>query len=214
MFRIALKGLFARKLRLLLTSSAIVFGVSIAVASFVLTDGLRSTFGTLSTDVNKGNDFVVRQKVDFGDRGDDLRVPAELERLIRGLDGVEQVEGQIFVDGAAVPIDGKGKVVKTIGPPLAASNWGQADRLTNWVLVDGRRPVGPTEFALSASTADDYDFSLGNEYMLITSRGQQRAKLVGLAQFTAKKDASVGAVFVLFDNTTTQTIRRLRSSSR
>ena len=60
MFRIALKGLFARKLRLVLTSSAIVFGVSIAVASFVLTDGLRSTFGTLSTDVNKGNDFVVR----------------------------------------------------------------------------------------------------------------------------------------------------------
>ena len=206
MFRIALKGLFARKLRLLLTSSAIVFGVSIAVASFVLTDGLRATFGTLSTDVNKGNDFVVRQKVDFGDRGDNLRVPADLARLIRDLDGVDQVEGQIFVDGAAVPIDGKGKVVKTIGPPLAATNWGQADRLTNWVLVDGRRPVGPTEFALSASTADDYDFSIGNEYTLITSRGQQRAKLVGLAQFTAKKDASVGAVFVLFDNASTQTI--------
>ena len=206
MFRIALKGLLARKLRLLLTSSAIVFGVSIAVASFVLTDGLRATFGTLSTDVNKGNDFVVRQKIDFGSRGDNLRVPADLETKIRAIDGVEQAEGQIFVDGAAIPIDGKGKVVTTFGPPIAAANWGTADKLSRWVLLDGRRPAGSTEFALSAQTAEDYAFALGNEYTLITANGQRTAKLVGFAQFTEKKSASVGAVFVLFDNATTRNV--------
>lgn len=206
MLRIALKGLMARKLRLILTSTAIVFGVSVAVASFVLTDSLRATFGTLSTDVNSGNDLVVRQKVAFGERGDTLRVPAALEQKIRGVPGVEQAEGQIFAQGAAVPVDGTGKAVETKGPPLATANWGTADKLTRWFLIDGRKPAGVGEFALSADTADDYDFVLGTDYTLITPAGPVTSKLVGFAQFTEKADASVGAVFVLFDNAATQTI--------
>lgn len=206
MFRIALKGLMARKLRLILTSFAIVFGVSVAVASFVLTDSLRATFGTLSKDVNSGNDLVVRQKVAFGTRGDTLRVPADLEQKIRGIDGVAQAEGQIFAVGAAVPIDGQGKAVETKGPPLATANWGEADKLNRWFLRDGRKPSGVGEFALSADTAKDYDFVLGNSYSLITPSGPITAKLVGFAQFTEKSDASVGAVFVLFDNAATQVV--------
>ena len=210
MLRLAFKGLLARKLRLVLTSSAIIFGVSIAVASFVLTDGLRSTFSTLSTNVNSGNDFVVRQKIAFGTRTDTLRVPDDLLTKLAAVPGVDQVEGQIFAVGATVPVDGKGKPVKTLGPPLATANWGTADKLTRWILIDGRRPNGPDEFALSAGTAKDYDFVIGQQYTLVEGAGQRKATLVGLAQFTEKKDASVGAVFVLFDNATTQDITGMR----
>jgi len=44
MIRIALKDLFGRKLRLLLTSLAIVMGVAMVSGTYVLTDSINAAF--------------------------------------------------------------------------------------------------------------------------------------------------------------------------
>ena len=51
MLRIALKGLLARKLRLLTTSFAVLLGVAFMSGTLVLTDTLGRTFDKLFADV-------------------------------------------------------------------------------------------------------------------------------------------------------------------
>lgn len=205
MLKLSIKSLLARKLRFIMTSIAVVLGVTFVVASFVVTDSLRDTFGQLSEDVNTGNDLIVRQVVEFGDRGTAAtKVPDSLVSKIQAVPGVNEAEGGLFVVNGANPIDGKGEAVKTVGPPLAAANWGDAETLNNFVLKSGRKPSGPSEFAIGADTAKDYDFQLGNKYTLVTKAGNREMTLVGLHQFGKDKNAAVGAVVVLFDNATTQ----------
>ena len=51
MFRLTLRNLAANKARFAMTTFAVVLGVGFVVASFVLSDGLRSTFSDLSDDI-------------------------------------------------------------------------------------------------------------------------------------------------------------------
>lgn len=206
MLKLSLKGLLARKLRFIMTSIAVVLGVTFVVASFVVTDSLRATFGTLSREVNQGNDLIVRQRVDFGQRGDAVRVPESLVAQIQRIDGVNEAEGGIFTLNGANPIDGKGEAVKTIGPPLAAANWGDAETLNQFILKAGAKPKGADQFAIGADTAGDYDFVVGNRYTLVTKTGNREMTLSGLHQFGRDSNAAVGAVVVLFDNETTQKV--------
>ena len=65
MFKLAVKSLLARKLRLLLMVFAIVIGVSFVVSSFVISDSLRSTFNNLSANIESKTDLTVRSKQAF-----------------------------------------------------------------------------------------------------------------------------------------------------
>ena len=60
MWRVTIKGLMAKKLRLVLTSIAVVLGVAFMSGTFVLTDTLGSVFDKLFTDATKGVDADVR----------------------------------------------------------------------------------------------------------------------------------------------------------
>ena len=62
MWRVTIKGLLAKKLRLVLTSIAVVLGVAFISGTFVLTDTLGSVFDNLFTETTKGIDAVVRTK--------------------------------------------------------------------------------------------------------------------------------------------------------
>ena len=62
MGRITIKGILAHKLRLALTASAIILGVTFISGSLVLTDTLHDTFTTLVGTVYQHIDFQVRGK--------------------------------------------------------------------------------------------------------------------------------------------------------
>ena len=67
MRNVTIKGLLAHKLRLALTSLAIVLGVTFISGSFVLTDTLHSTFSGLFSNIYSKIDFQVRGVAQFGD---------------------------------------------------------------------------------------------------------------------------------------------------
>ena len=65
MKNVTIKGLLAHKLRLALTSLAIVLGVTFIAGTFVLTDTLHDTFSTLFGNIYQKVDFQVRGVAQF-----------------------------------------------------------------------------------------------------------------------------------------------------
>jgi putative ABC transport system permease protein len=66
MLRVALKGLFGRKLRAVLTALAIVLGVAMISGTYVLTDTINAGFDTIFSQSYKNADVVITGKAAFG----------------------------------------------------------------------------------------------------------------------------------------------------
>ena len=96
MVRLTLRNIVAHKARFVMTTFAVVLGVSFVVASFVLSDGLRSTFDDLSEEITGGTDLVVRPTSDFGEP---LPLDGALVGEIAVLDGVDQAVAFVEADG-------------------------------------------------------------------------------------------------------------------
>ena len=70
MLRMALRGLFARKLRSALTGFAVVIGVAFVAGTFIFTDTINESFKDLFERVSKGVDVnVTAREVVEGDFG-------------------------------------------------------------------------------------------------------------------------------------------------
>src|SRR6058998_3433956 len=101
MIRVAIKGLLGRKLRAILTAFAIVLGVAMVSGTFVLTDTIKSAFGTVFTQAYKNADAVITGKsaigTDHGGNGnpDVPSLPASLLTRVRALPEVAQASGGI-----------------------------------------------------------------------------------------------------------------------
>ena len=63
--RLTFRNLAASKLRFVLTTFAVLMGVSFVVSSFVLTDGLLKTFDSIVEEANEEVDAQVRARSDF-----------------------------------------------------------------------------------------------------------------------------------------------------
>src|SRR5579862_9372488 len=109
MIRVTLKDLVGRKLRLLLTSLAIVLGVGMVSGTFVLTDTINAGFGALLGVAYANADAVVTGKAVFGKMGV-LRSPAfpaaTLDR-IEALSGVSAAGGEVRARVEIVGSNGK-----------------------------------------------------------------------------------------------------------
>src|SRR5262245_66043496 len=99
MWRVTIKGLLAKKLRLVLTSIAVVLGVAFISGTFVLTDTLGSVFDNLFTETTKGIDTVVRARraLDANDQRAQSRnpVPQSLVPVVERAPGVKVVHGAV-----------------------------------------------------------------------------------------------------------------------
>ena len=113
MKNVTIKGLLAHKLRLALTSLAIVLGVTFIAGTFVLTDTLHNTFSSLFGNIYQKVDFQVRGVAQFpGNSATAVRnpIPESVVGTVRHVPGVGAAFGQVegyaqFVgpDGPAYP---------------------------------------------------------------------------------------------------------------
>ena len=156
MFKLAIKSLLARKLRLVLMVFSIVLGVSFVVATFVVTDSLRATFDDLAVNIESKTDLTVRTVQEFGDST--LRPPVDAADvdLVKDTDGVAAVDGFLGVF-PVTPIKSDGKNVSRTGPPLLGLNTSNSPELNQLIQVEGRPPVGEGEFNLDIDAAKDDD---------------------------------------------------------
>ena len=114
MVRAAIRSILARKVRLLLTSLAVVLGVGFMAGTFVLTDTMTNAFNSLFDTAYSRIDVLVRSSNAFTAQTSSLEerepMPASVLEQIRGVDGVKEAEGDVL--GYAQIVDTKtGKII-------------------------------------------------------------------------------------------------------
>src|ERR1700690_1861858 len=103
MLRVTLKGLAARKLRLVLTAVAIVLGVTFVTGTLVLGDTLNRTFDNLFGTAYSHVSFEIRGQsqlsgdsvADVNGTGDRRPVPQSIATEVSRLPGVAYVHGSV-----------------------------------------------------------------------------------------------------------------------
>jgi putative ABC transport system permease protein len=204
MFKLAIKSLLARKLRLLLMVFAIVIGVSFVVSSFVISDSLRSTFNNLSANIESKTDLTVRSKQAFG--SNDLRplIDESVLGIVKTVPGVQAAQGAIGVQSGITPIKANGDPIKSLGPPIIGVNTSDSPELNQLIPVEGRTPVGESEFSMDVDSAKENDFIIGNTYTVSLPVGNRQLTLVGTFAFNTKNNDTVGATIIAFDTPSAQ----------
>ena len=76
MFNLILKNLAARKMRLLITSFAVMLGVAFMAGTLVFTDTIGRSFDGLFADANEGTDSYIRAELAFDNEMTGRAAPA------------------------------------------------------------------------------------------------------------------------------------------
>jgi putative ABC transport system permease protein len=209
MTKVALRGLLGRKLRTVLTAMAIVLGVAMISGTYVLTDTIKSAFGTVFTQVYKKTDAFISAKSAIGTNqngNNELQLPSFSESLlakVRALPGVEEAQGGI--DDNARLVGPNGKVISTHGAPaLAFSVHPHGDQRFNpLTLVSGAWPVGPSQVAIDAHTASKEHYKFGDEIGVIARGPVKTFRIAGITKIGGVSSLG-GATMAIFDFPTAQ----------
>ena len=183
MIRVTLKGLLGRKLRLALTSLAIVLGAAMVSGTYVLTDTVNASLNGLFTNVYANTDAVVTGKAAFGGDAQAPSFQASTLAKIKSLPGVAAAGGAV---GAQAEIVGRnGKVVsRGSASQLGLSTDPSYERFSPFTLSAGSWPTGRGQVAIDAETADSQRLHVGDRVGVIVNGGRrQRYTITGIAEY-------------------------------
>jgi putative ABC transport system permease protein len=206
MGKVTMKGLLAHKLRLALTSLAIVLGVTFIAGTFVLTDTLHNTFYSLIGNIYQKIDFQVRGVAQFqtSDAANAVRnpLPEPILTGVRAVPGVQAAEGS--VTGYAQFLSRDGKAISTGGEPTIGDSFDPNPRISDLRIVEGKPPSGPDDVVMDAGTAKKYHFAVGQEVRVLFSSGLSRNfTITGIARFGTANNLA-GVTFAAFTLPTAQ----------
>ena len=204
MTKIAIKDLLGRKLRLVLTSLAIVLGVAMVSGTYVLTDTINAAFNSIFTTAYSNSDAVVTGKAAFGGSRNAPSFPASTLTRIRALSDVAEAAGGVADLAQYVGRDGK---VLSLGgaPGLAFSvNSGGDQRFNPLTLLSGAWPVGSSEVVVDKTAASKVHVAVGETVGILPRGGQElRFRVSGIAEY-GRSTTLGGATLAIFDLPTAQ----------
>lgn len=200
--RMARRNLLASKLRLILTSLAVVLGVGFVVGSFVLGDTINRAFDTVFSAANANVAVQVRGVATVSDL-DRQPVPESAVAAIREVEGVRNAEGSYF--GVAEIIGKDGEPAGLTGPPALGFSWSDDADLNPLTIVQGEAPRADRDVVIDQVTADRAGFAVGDEVRIITATGSGLYRLSGIARF-GETGSVAGATIAVF---TPATARRV-----
>jgi putative ABC transport system permease protein len=206
MFTLALKQVLAQRIRLVLTSIAVVLGVTFLSGTMVLTDTSQQLFDDKFATQTPGTDLTVRTAVAF-----DSAMGVEVERDPVPADLVDRISATAGVEGAAGVVSGKGLLIRA-GEPLQASgpsllmSWAPAS-FGGFALVRGSVPEQAGEVVIDRATAREAGVGIGDRVTLQADRISQ-VRVVGVARPTTA-GAFLDSTIALVDTATAQRLLRL-----
>ncbi len=188
---LALRSLWARRVRALATTFAVVIGVAFVAGSYVLTDTIFAAFDEIFSESLKGTSVVItaRNPVEQ-ESGEVPTVPAALLARVRGTPGVRLAAGAIFTPGGF--FDSEGDVIGTKFAPKFISST-LPDGLESLTYLDGHPPRGPGEASIDKAAAEAAGLALGEPLRIV---GQGRARSFRLVGFTRLGSASFGGASI------------------
>jgi putative ABC transport system permease protein len=196
MLRIGLRGLLARRTRLVLTTLAVALGVALVAGTYVFTDTIDRSFERLFTAAQQGTDVAITPREVIASRDDEpvARLPETLLDRVRAADGVAAAEG--MVEGIAAAYGPDGEPLATSAAPSFVFSLSPRPAFDAALeIAEGRRPRGPGEALLDAGTAGDRRVGVGDAITVQGVRGRERLRVVGLSRL-AGVDSIGGLVSV------------------
>lgn len=201
----SLRGFLAHKGRMALSAVAVMLSVAFVSGTLVFTDTMGSTFDKLFAATSA--DVTVSPKGAGAAGGDDSpqsgkpeSLPASALPTVREADGVRKAEGVVSSAGVTVVDSDNENMGSTTGAPTIAGNWTSNDR-KSMDVTSGHSPRGPTEIMVDADTADKHGIALGDKLRTISTTGEIKATVSGIATFRV---TNPGAAIVWFDTATAQ----------
>ncbi len=206
MFRLTLRNLLARKVRLLMSTLAIVLGMGFLTGVLTFSNGLSATFDGIIE--GSTPDAVVRpagtesfEAIGIGN--DVVLEPSQVERLAEQPE-MERADGQ--VDGLGMYLlDEDGKLVGGQGAPTLAFNRTGTPNLLgepSLLLMDGEWPSEPTDVVLDTGAAETAGYEVGDEVQVIAPAGESAETalttltMTGTAEFNG--GGTAGAILLVF----------------
>jgi putative ABC transport system permease protein len=206
LFKIAIKNAYSKPGRFLLTSLAVLIGVALTTAVFVFTDSLRTTFGSLSEDIESGYDLAVRSEIPFGNRLNAAPIDLDLPDKLAEIPGVIGIQPRVIEFGI-VPNKADGSAALAERGPNIGVNWEDSAITPRLYVAEGEKPTSITEFTVDIDTAEDDEFVIGEKYNLQTPNGLTELTLVGTFTFAdPDENALVGAKLVAMDTQSAVTL--------
>ncbi|MFT4288317.1 ABC transporter permease [Nocardioides sp.] len=211
MLKLTLRNLLARKVRLVMSTLAIVLGVAFLAGVLVFSHGLSTTFDTII----KGStpDAQARaagsEAFSAGEAGvSDATLTPDTVAALAALPEVARADGSVDGFGMSL-LDAEGALVGGSGAPTLAFNYADTPNMTGdpmLVLEDGRWPAAEDEIVLDSGSAERAGYRLGDQVSLLAPYGdpEQTATLVGTAEFNG--GGTAGATLLIFDTTAAQRI--------
>ena len=212
MWKVTIKYLAARKLRLLLTGIAVTLGVTFIAGTLVLTDTVQRTFDDLFGSIYEHTDAVVRGTQPFKSDITDTRhpVPASLLATVQAVPGVSAAEPGVSINYAQL-VDTKGKAVGNPGngPPALGFNWQDNQDLNPFRLTPGSQPPGAdNQIVIDKHSADKGKLKVGDQVRVLTQKSSSTFTIVGIAKF-GTVDNLAGTSAVMFTTHEAQVIANL-----
>ena len=207
MLHAAWKSLLGRKVRLLMSTFAIVLGVAFVAGTLIFTDTLNKSFVAIFD--NSVGDVVVRPvgSQDADGTQTTLTLPAGLVPRLADVPGAARADGNVVSSGLFV-IGANNRVVGGQGAPGLAFNTSSAPAahgVEGLQVVRGRDPRGADEVAVDAATVRRAGLHLGEQVRLVSAgrKALLRPTLVGIAGYPDGGSLN-GASASIFDTTTAQ----------
>jgi putative ABC transport system permease protein len=203
MFKLTYKGLWAHKVRFMLTGLAVVLGVAFMAGTMILTDTMGKTFDGLIATSNDGIDVVVQRAAALDGEWVDARerVDAGVVDRIAQLDGVASVAGSVEGFAQIERADGTTETSNGFGATVGVG-WITDDELNPFTLADGEEP-GAGEVVIDRRTIDDEGWTLGDAVTVFGNDGAVELTLVGAATF-GELDGLPGSTLVAVETSAAQ----------
>jgi putative ABC transport system permease protein len=178
--RLAIRSIWARRVRAFATSLAVVLGVAFIAGSYVLTDTIFAAFDEIFSESLKGTAVVVTAQNPVKQEGGEVpTIPASYLPKVQGVAGVKEAAGAIFTPGGF--FDAENKAIGTkFAPKFISSTLPKG--LESLTYVDGHKPRGPEEASIDKAAAESAGLAIGDTLKIVGAGRAVPFRLVGLTQ--------------------------------
>ncbi|MDQ1396611.1 MAG: putative transport system permease protein [Acidimicrobiaceae bacterium] len=202
MFTLTVSSVRANKSRFVLTALAVLLGVAFMAGTFVLTDTIKQSYDSLSANVYRGTNALVRSgrtttSSDLSAMTTRGSVGASTLAAVRGTAGVALAEPQQL--GVAVVVGKDGRLLdsnKNRAAPIALA-WQDSPRLNPMRLVSGHAPVAADDIVIDVKSAKTGKFQAGDQVRVVSAAGAGAYRIAGIATYGGTSSAA-GAQVVAF----------------
>jgi putative ABC transport system permease protein len=188
---LALKSLWARRIRALTTILAVVIGVAFVAGTYILTDTTFAAFDEIFEDSLAKTDVVITAKEEVRqESGETPSFKAAVLPKVQRVRGVRLAAGQIFTVGAFFDKENE-EIGNQFSPKFITSVL--PEQLETQTYVEGRSPRTAKEVSLDESAADEAGLGTGDTLKLASVERVTAYRIVGL---TKLGDASWGGASI------------------